>query len=82
MLHLNSLKNLLLHVAVGEANGIPGPNTGSLFLQTPGPGTYEVTPPNTHGNKMPAYSMKGRNYMPEDSTLKPGPGQHSPEKVS
>ena len=25
--------------------------------------------------------MNGRNYMPEDSTLKPGPGQHSPEKV-
>ena len=30
---------------------------------------------------MPAYTMNGRNYMPVDSTLKPGPGQHSPEKV-
>lgn len=25
--------------------------------------------------------MNGRNYMPTDTTLKPGPGQHSPEKV-
>ena len=30
---------------------------------------------------MPAYTMNGRNYMPVDSTLKPGPGQHRPEKV-
>lgn len=30
---------------------------------------------------MPAYTMNGRNYMPQDSTQKPGPGQHSPEKV-
>ena len=25
--------------------------------------------------------MNGRNYMPQDSTQKPGPGAHSPEKV-
>lgn len=49
--------------------------------QTPGPGTYEVIQPNTNKRRMPAYTMNGRNYMPEDSTLKPGPGQHSPEKV-
>ena len=30
---------------------------------------------------MPAYTMNGRNYMPQDSTQKPGPGAHSPEKV-
>ncbi|XP_015776794.1 PREDICTED: outer dense fiber protein 3-like [Acropora digitifera] len=49
--------------------------------KTPGPGTYEVTHPNTNRRQMPAYTMNGRNYMPEDTTLKPGPGQHSPEKV-
>lgn len=26
--------------------------------------------------------MLGRNVMPGDSTLKPGPGAHSPERVS
>lgn len=30
----------------------------------------------------PHYSMLGRNVMPGDSTLKPGPGAHSPERVS
>ncbi|XP_027048876.1 outer dense fiber protein 3-like isoform X2 [Pocillopora damicornis] len=49
--------------------------------KTPGPGTYEVTHPNTSRKRMPAYTMNGRNYMPTDTTLKPGPGQHSPEKV-
>lgn len=54
-----------------------------LFIstKTPGPGTYEVTHPNTSRKRMPAYTMNGRNYMPTDTTLKPGPGQHSPEKV-
>ena len=54
----------------------------SFSFKTPGPGTYEVTHPNTNKKKMPAYTIKGRNYMPEDTTLKPGPGQHSPEKVN
>ena len=54
----------------------------SFSFKTPGPGTYEVTHPNTNRRQMPAYTMNGRNYMPEDTTLKPGPGQHSPEKVN
>ena len=49
--------------------------------KTPGPGTYEVTKLNTNKKRMPAYTINGRNYMPQDSTLKPGPGQHRPEKV-
>lgn len=54
----------------------------SFSFKTPGPGTYEITHPNTNRRQMPAYTMNGRNFMPEDTTLKPGPGQHSPEKVN
>jgi len=50
--------------------------------KTPGPGTYKVTDPNTNHNKAPLYSMNGRNHMPSDNTTKPGPGAHSPEKVT
>lgn len=50
--------------------------------KTPGPGTYPVTNPNTNRNKAPVYSMTGRNQLPSDSTRKPGPGAHSPEKVT
>jgi hypothetical protein len=49
--------------------------------QTPGPGTYKVTTPDKVRSRAPAYSMNGRNFMPGDPTQKPGPGQHSPEKV-
>lgn len=49
--------------------------------KTPGPGTYRVTAPNNYKNKRPAYSMGGRNFVPGDSTQKPGPGAHCPEHV-
>ncbi|KAK3751848.1 hypothetical protein QZH41_009668 [Actinostola sp. cb2023] len=49
--------------------------------QTPGPGTYKVVAPNIIKTKKPIYSMNGRNYLPGDSTLKPGPGAHYPERV-
>ncbi|KAJ8032621.1 Outer dense fiber protein 3 [Holothuria leucospilota] len=49
--------------------------------KTPGPCTYNVTNPSIYKNKRPQYSMTGRNVMPSDSTMKPGPGAHSPEKV-
>ncbi len=29
----------------------------------------------------PAYSLTGRNDMPGDTTVKPGPGAYKPEKV-
>ncbi|XP_071942619.1 ciliary microtubule associated protein 1A-like isoform X2 [Antedon mediterranea] len=48
---------------------------------TPGPGTYRVSDPSIYKNKAPLYSMTGRNQLPSDSTRKPGPGAHSPEKV-
>jgi hypothetical protein len=50
--------------------------------KTPGPGTYTVTHPDSYHNKAPLYSMLGRNMMPGDGTLKPGPGAHSPERVT
>jgi len=49
--------------------------------KTPGPGTYKVVEPSVYKKKDPLYSMTGRNQLPSDSTLKPGPGAHSPEKV-
>ena len=53
-----------------------------IFLQTPGPGTYNTTEPQIYRDKAPQYSMTSRNVMPGDTTQKPGPGAHSPEIVS
>ena len=50
-------------------------------LQTPGPGTYSVTDSSKYKTQVPHYSMTSRNNMPGDSTTKPGPGAHSPERV-
>jgi hypothetical protein len=49
--------------------------------KTPGPGNYSVTNPNYYKNKAAEYSMTSRNPLPGDTTQKPGPGAHSPEKV-
>lgn len=51
------------------------------LARTPGPGKYNVAaePVKT---RSPAYSLQGRTYMPADATKKPGPGTHSPEKVT
>ncbi|KAG8440133.1 hypothetical protein GDO86_006071 [Hymenochirus boettgeri] len=49
--------------------------------KTPGPGTYRVVDPGTYKHKPPQYSMTARNVLPGDTTLKPGPGAYSPEKV-
>ncbi|XP_070542717.1 ciliary microtubule associated protein 1A-like [Ptychodera flava] len=59
--------------------------TGSYLedlAKTPGPCGYHAVHPDTNANKQPVYSMLGRSYMPGDRTQKPGPGQHSPEKVT
>lgn len=52
------------------------------YFQTPGPGAYNTTEPNIYRDKAPHYSMTSRNVMPGDGTQKPGPGAHSPERVS
>ncbi|XP_068083198.1 ciliary microtubule associated protein 1A isoform X1 [Anabrus simplex] len=48
---------------------------------TPGPGTYNDAKPDNYKSKSPAYSISSRFQLPSDSTMKPGPGAHSPEKV-
>ncbi|XP_055514839.1 outer dense fiber protein 3-like protein 2 [Leucoraja erinacea] len=50
--------------------------------KTPGPGRYNRTDPNIYLRKQPAYSMLGRHELPTYYTQKPGPGAHSPEKVT
>lgn len=54
-----------------------------LFLQTPcpGPAAYKVVDPSIYRQKPPQYSIKGRNFAPEENTSKPGPGAHYPEHV-
>lgn len=51
------------------------------LAKTPGPGRYRTVDPSVTKRKDPCYSMLTRNFMPGDSTQKPGPGAHSPEKV-
>lgn len=48
--------------------------------KTPGP-KYDVVDTGKYKDKPPQYSMTSRNPMPGDSTQKPGPGAHSPERV-
>lgn len=54
----------------------------SFRWQTPGPGTYGTTAPDIYKPKAAGYSLTGRNVPPGDSTRKPGPGAHAPERVS
>ncbi|KAA0715170.1 Outer dense fiber protein 3-B [Triplophysa tibetana] len=50
--------------------------------KTPGPGTYQVVDSGVYKQKAPQYSMTGRNLMPGDTTRRPGPGAHHPERVT
>ncbi|KTG37060.1 hypothetical protein cypCar_00042368 [Cyprinus carpio] len=50
--------------------------------KTPGPGTYQVVNSGVYKRKAPEYSMTGRNFSPGDTTKKPGPGAHHPERVT
>ena len=49
--------------------------------KTPGPGNYNIVNPGKYKSEQPHYSMLGRNVMPGDTTVKPGPGTYSPERV-
>lgn len=51
------------------------------LAKSPGPGKYNVAA-DAVKSRTPAYSLQGRTYVPGDSTKKPGPGTHSPEKVN
>ncbi|PSN53637.1 Outer dense fiber protein 3 [Blattella germanica] len=48
---------------------------------TPGPGTYNDARADNYKLKAPAFSISSRFQLPSDSTQKPGPGAHSPEKI-
>lgn len=50
-------------------------------LKSPGPAAYKVVDPCIYGKKPPQYSMTGRNFTAGETTQKPGPGAHYPEKV-
>jgi len=50
--------------------------------KTPGPSAYALHNDNTTRVKAPCSSLATRNYIPGDPTQKPGPGAHSPEKVT
>ena len=54
----------------------------SDLKKTPGPGTYNTIDPSIYRYRQHVYSMTGRNLQPGDTTKKPGPGAHSPERVS
>ena len=48
---------------------------------TPSPGAYESCDTNQYKGKSPAFSLSTRYPVPSDTTLKPGPGAYTPEKV-
>ncbi|XP_006164547.1 outer dense fiber protein 3 [Tupaia chinensis] len=50
--------------------------------KTPGPAAYRQTDVQVTKFKAPQYTMAARVEPPGDKTLKPGPGAHSPEKVT
>lgn len=54
----------------------PPPHT-----QTPGPCNYRVVDTGVYKNRPPHYSIIARNMLPGDTTIIPGPGAYSPEKV-
>ncbi|KAF0041209.1 hypothetical protein F2P81_007107 [Scophthalmus maximus] len=58
--------------------------TGSFhedLRKTPGPAAYKLVDPSIYGKKTPQYSMTGRNFVPGETTQKPGPGSHYPEQA-
>uniref|UniRef100_A0A3Q3W9T7 Tripartite motif containing 35-30 n=1 Tax=Mola mola TaxID=94237 RepID=A0A3Q3W9T7_MOLML len=59
--------------------------SGSLhegLNKSPSLAAYKVVDPSVYRQKAPQYSLTGRNFPPADTTQKPGPGAHSPEKVT
>nr|XP_015820169.2 outer dense fiber protein 3-B isoform X1 [Nothobranchius furzeri] len=50
--------------------------------QTPGPAAYKVVDSCIFKQKPPQYSIKGRTFVPNDATDRPGPGAHYPELVT
>ena len=53
-----------------------------MLLQTPGPGSHNATDCALYKSRAPSFTLKPRLAMVGDSTTKPGPGAHCPERVS
>lgn len=63
--------------------GIKGEDMwGGMGKHSPGPGKYNLTEADVYKTKSPSYTLSSRTNIPGDRTQKPGPGAHSPEKVS
>ncbi|KAI6658486.1 Outer dense fiber protein 3-like [Oopsacas minuta] len=84
-----TLPNLLGNKVTGKlssaAYSMTGrPKVGGFdedLARTPAPCTYTKPESGRYMRNNPSYSIQGRQFMPGDPTMKPGPGQHSPEKV-
>ncbi|XP_047452797.1 outer dense fiber protein 3-B [Mugil cephalus] len=50
--------------------------------KTPGPAAYKAVDPSIYRKKTPQHSITGRNFTPGETTQKPGPGAHYPERVT
>ena len=57
------------------------PKDAKKYL-TPAPGAYDSADTNQYKPKSPAYSLSTRYNVPSDTTMKPGPGAYTPEKVN
>ncbi|XP_065582656.1 ciliary microtubule associated protein 1A-like isoform X2 [Artemia franciscana] len=68
-------------IGVAPAYTISGKGKTQPPPMLPGPGQYDSSSPDKIKPKSPAYSLSSRTHLPSDSTQKPGPGAHSPEKV-
>ncbi|XP_062246282.1 ciliary microtubule associated protein 1B [Platichthys flesus] len=72
--------------ATAPAHSLRGRSkTGSFhedLTKTPGPAAYKVVDPCTYSQRPPRFSMTGRNFAPGETTQKPGPGSHCPERVT
>lgn len=53
-----------------------------VCVQNPGPGTYRDVSTNVYKSREPTYTMLTRNFLPDVKLRIPGPGAHSPERVS
>lgn len=51
-------------------------------MQTPGPGAYKAIDLDVYTKKSPVYTLHNRDPAASSMMRNPGPGAHSPEKVS
>lgn len=59
---------------------VGGPNED--LSNTPGPGAYKAVHLDVYTKKSPVYTLHNRDPTPSSNMCVPGPGAHSPEKVT